>query len=215
MVNVKIYVEGGGDSKGQHARCREGFSKLIEKAGFRGRMPRIIAGGGRESTYDKFKTATAAGAQAGYPILLVDSEDPVQDEDTVPDSAVAWVHLKSRDNWDCPASVKNDQAQLMVTCMETWIMADREALRTVFGASLRTNALLPQNDLEARSRQDVHNALENATRDCGREKAYRKGARSFHVLTQLNPETLNQHLPYFRRFITTLDGYLEQDKRPR
>ncbi len=174
-MNVKIYVEGDGDSKEQHGRCREGFSKLIEKAGFRGRMPRIIAGGGRESTYDRFKTATAAGAQAAYPILLVDSEDPVQDEDTVPDSAVAWVHLKSRDNWDCPASVKNDQAQLMVTCMETWIMADREALHTVFGASLRTNALLPQHDLEARSRQDVHNALENATRDCGREKPIVRG----------------------------------------
>jgi hypothetical protein len=129
-VNVKIYVEGGGDSKEQHARCREGFSKLIEKAGFRGRMPRIIAGGGRESTYDRFKTATAAGAQAAYPMLLVDSEDPVPEEETVPDSALAWVHLKSRDNWDRPAGVKNDQAQLMVTCMETWIMVDREALRT-------------------------------------------------------------------------------------
>jgi hypothetical protein len=208
VVKAKIYVEGGGDSKEQHARCREGFSKLIEKAGFRGRMPRIIAGGGRESTYDRFKTATAAGAQAAYPMLLVDSEDPVPEEETVPDSAVAWGHLKSRDNWDRPTSVKNDQAQLMVTCMETWIMADRAALHTIFGASLRTNALLPQNGLEARPRQDVHNALENATRDCGREKAYRKGARSFQVLAQLNPETLNQHLPYFRRFIITLDRYL-------
>jgi hypothetical protein len=208
VVKVKIYVEGGGDSKEQHARCREGFSKLIEKAGFRGRMPRIIAGGGRESTYDRFKTATAASAQAAYPMLLVDSEDPVPEEETVPDSAVAWGHLKSRDNWDRPTSVKNDQAQLMVTCMETWIMADQEALRTVFGASLRTNALLPQNDLEARTRQDVHNALENATRDCGREKAYRKGSRSFQVLAQLTPETLKQHLPYFQRFITTLDRYL-------
>jgi len=86
-VSVKIYVEGGGDSKEQHVRCREGFRKLIEKAGFRGRMLAIIAGGGRESAYDSFKTAVATGAQAPYPMLLVDSEDPVQDEDTVPDSA--------------------------------------------------------------------------------------------------------------------------------
>jgi hypothetical protein len=208
VVNVKIYVEGGGDSKEQHARCREGFSKLIEKAGFRGRMPRIIAGGGRESAYDRFKTAAAVSAQTAYPMLLVDSEDPVPDEDRGPDSAAAWVHLKSRDNWDCPTGMKNDQAQLMVTCMETWIMADRKALHTVFGASLQTNALLPQYDLEARSRQDVHQALEHATRDCGRGKAYRKGSRSFQVLAQLDPETLNQHLLHFRRFITTLDRYL-------
>ena len=208
MVNVKIYVEGGGDSKEQHVRCREGFRKLIEKAGFKGRMPAIVAGGGRGSTYDSFKTATAAGDQAAYPLLLVDSEDPLEDEDRASDSAVAWAHLKSRDNWDRPAGVKNDQAQLMVTCMETWIMADREALHTVFGASLRTNALLPQDNLEARTRQDVHNALENATRDCGREKAYRKGSRSFQVLAQLNPETLNRHLSHFQRFITTLNRYL-------
>jgi hypothetical protein len=207
-VNVRICVEGGGDSKEQHTRCREGFSKLIEKAGFKGRMPRIIAGRGRESTYDKFKTAVAAGAQAAYPMLLVDSEDPVPEEETVPDSAVAWGHLKSRDNWDCPAGVKNDQVQLMATCMETWIMADRGALYTVFGASLRTSALLPQHDLEARTRQDVHSALEHATQDCSRERAYRKGVRSFQVLAQLDPETLNQHLPHFRRFITTLDRYL-------
>lgn len=207
-MNVKIYVEGGGDSKEQHARCREGFRKLIEKASFRGRMPAIIAGGGREGTYDSFKTAVAADVQDTYPMLLVDSEDPLPDEDTAPDSTAAWTHLKSRDHWDRPAGVKNDQAQLMVTCMETWIMADREALHTVFGASLRMNALLPQNDLEARTRQDVHNALENATRDCGREKAYRKGSRSFQVLAQLNPETLSQYLPHFRRFITTLDHYL-------
>lgn len=207
-MSVKIYVEGGGDSKEQHVRCREGFRKLIEKAGFRGRMPAIIAGGGRQSTYDSFKIAAAASAEASYPMLLVDSEDPVQDEDTVPDSAAVWIHLKSRDNWDRPAGAKNDQAQLMVTCMETWIIADREALHTIFGASLRTNALLPQNDLEARTRQDVHNALEHATQDCGRDRAYRKEARSFQVLAQLNPETLNQHLPYFRRFITTLGRYL-------
>jgi hypothetical protein len=208
VVSVKIYVEGGGDSKEQHVRCREGFRKLIDKAGFKGRMPAIVAGGGRGSTYDSFKTAVAAGAQDSYPMLLVDSEDPVQDEDTAPDSAAAWVHLKSRDHWDRPAGVKNDQAQLMVTCMETWIIADREALRTVFGASLHMNALLPQNDLEGRSRQDVYSALENATRDCGKEKVYRKGTRSFQMLAQLNPETLNQYLPHFRRFITTLNRYL-------
>jgi hypothetical protein len=208
VVNVKIYVEGGGDSKEQHVRCREGFRKLIDKAGFRGRMPAIVAGGGRGSTYDSFKTAAATSDQATYPMLLVDSEDSLQDEDTAPDTAAAWAHLKSRDHWDCPAGVQNDQAQLMVTCMETWIMADREALRTVFGVSLRTNALLPQNDLETRTRQDVHNALEQATRDCGRDKAYRKGSRSFQVLAQLNPETLSQYLPYFRRFITTLEHHL-------
>lgn len=173
MVNVTLYVEGGGDSKEQHVRCREGFRKLIEQAGLRGRLPRIVAGGGRLSTYDKFKTTATASVSIAYPILLVDSEDPVQVQDTAPDSSVPWAHLKSRDGLDRPNGAQNDQAQLMVTCMETWVMADREALHAFFGADLHTNALLPQHDLEARTRQDVLQALEHATRNCGRDRRYR------------------------------------------
>lgn len=120
-MNVKIYIEGGGDSKSQHVQCREGFRKLFENAGFAGRMPWTVAGGGRGSTFDAFKTAAAIGSPDTVPMLLVDSEDPV----TAP---TAWGHLQARDGWECPANITDDQAQLMVTCMETWIMADRAAM---------------------------------------------------------------------------------------
>ena len=75
-MKVSVFVEGGGDSKELHVRCREGFSKLIGKAGFRGRMPRIVACGGRQHAFDMFLTAIDKG-QYSHPILLVDSEDPV------------------------------------------------------------------------------------------------------------------------------------------
>ena len=35
MVSIKIYVEGGGDRKDLKTRCRQGFSKFFEKAGFK------------------------------------------------------------------------------------------------------------------------------------------------------------------------------------
>ncbi len=38
-----IYLEGGGESKELHSRCREGFRKLLEKNGFKGNMPRLVA----------------------------------------------------------------------------------------------------------------------------------------------------------------------------
>lgn len=203
---VKLYVEGGGDSKELHARCREGFSKLIEKAGFQGRMPRIVACGGREATYDAFKTALTT--HTDYPLLLVDSEDPVQDADTTPDSSTAWGHLTARDGWKRPDAARNDQAQLMVTCMETWLMADRPALQTTFGAELQMSALFPEKDLEQRSRQDIQARLERATRNCGKHKAYQKGRRSFQALALLNPATLKKYLPHFERFIRTLSLHL-------
>lgn len=211
MVRVSIYVEGGGDSKELHTRCREGFRKLIAKAGFANRMPAIIACGGRDRAFDMFKTAVCADAPNQYPMLLVDSEDPVDpqvDPSKSPD--VAWYHLELRDNWNRPHGAKDDQAQLMATCMETWIISDRVALRKVFGACLQKSALLPIENLEQKSRHDVQQALENATRRCERDKAYRKGKRSFQVLAALTPDTLRSYLYFFKRFIESLETLLSK-----
>lgn len=207
-MNVKLYIEGGGDAKIDDVRCREGFRKLLEKAGFQGRMPRTVASGGRSAAYGAFETAMAVRGDDDYPLLLVDSEDPVSTTEISPDSPAVWEHLAARDRWERPQGANNDQAQLMVTCMETWIMADREALAAVFGHGLRKSALLPENGLESRNRDEVQQALENATKDCGRQKAYRKGRRSFQVLAQLSPATLGRLLPHFERFVRTLDRHL-------
>jgi hypothetical protein len=205
---MTIFVEGGGDSKEQIVRCREGFRKLIEKAGFtRPKSPAITACGGRGRAYDKFKTF-AAVSYSGYAILLVDSEDPVNGAEETTDSDAAWKHLRTRDGWERPAGAENDQAQLMVTCMETWLMADQKAFKAFFGQRLHPNALLPLHNLEARTRHEVQEALQHATRDCGKDRTYAKGEKSFKVLAELDPATLKYHLLHFRRFIATLDLHL-------
>ncbi len=206
-MKVRIYVEGGGDSKELHARCREGFSKLIEKAGFRGRMPGITACGGRQNTFEMFRTAV--GTKHGFhPMLLVDSEDPLAIKNQS-SPAGAWNHLQSRDGWVRPDGTNDDQAQMMVACMESWIMSDRKALRRVFGARLQTTALLPVDGIEQRAGVDVQQALEKATRNCGPDKAYRKGRRSFQVLAEINPGAL-MSLRHFKRFIEALGNRLPE-----
>jgi hypothetical protein len=200
VINVKLYIEGGGDSKEQHSRCREGFRKLLERSGFSGRMPRIIAGGGRNATFRSFAIAIRSG-ECKYPILLVDSEDVLSNSNTR-----AWEHLAERDNWERPQRVEDDQAQLMVTCMETWIIADRTALRTYFGAFIRESSLCSIIDLETRHRHEIQEALADATNNC--KKIYRKGERSFEIVAQLNPEILKHHLPHFKSFVDALDRHL-------
>jgi len=197
-VKVMLYLEGGGNSKDQQARCREGFRKLLEKSGFSGRMPRLVAGGGRDATYKQFKAALRDPEKTA--LLLVDSEEPV--------TQAPWAHLQARDGWERPAAVVDDQVQFMVACMETWVMADHAALRAFFGKELNGNALLPPNDLEQRPCHEVQDALAQATRTCQRDRQYQKGKRSFQVLATLNPAMLRQHLSYFQRLVETLDRYL-------
>ncbi|MGH9852774.1 MAG: DUF4276 family protein, partial [Blastocatellia bacterium] len=159
---MKIYAEGGG-GKEQDIRCRSGFRKLINKAGFAKRSPAIVPCGSREDTYNRFKVAVA-GRNDDYMILLVDSEEPVKNPNEDPGSDAAWKHLKICDRWECPAGVVNDQAQLMTTCMETWIMADHQAIIDFFGQHLQTSALLPPQNLEVRTRHEVQDSLHHATR---------------------------------------------------
>lgn len=197
-MTAHLYIEGsrtGKDSKEEQIRCREGFRKLIEKAGLSGRMPRLSACGGRAAAFDDFKIAHAKRRSGDYVAMLVDSEDPPADVEQT------WDHLKTRDAWDKPAGAVDEQVLLMTTCMETWIVADREALRAHYGHKLQENALPPLDQLENRNRHDVHDQLIRATRECS--NAYAKGKRSFAVLGVLNPHTL-EFLPSFARMVRLL-----------
>lgn len=130
--------------------------------------------------------------------MLVDSEEPVADIERT------WEHLAG---WPKPEGAEDDQVFFMTTCMETWIVADREALSTHYPAKLRANALPSLQNLEQRSRQEVQKALTHATRDCS--NAYAKGERSFRVLGELNPETLTALLPSFARMRRILNEKLK------
>lgn len=190
-MNARLYIEGGGDSKADRSRCREGFSKLLGNAGLAGSMPRLIACGGRDAAFDDFKTAHASQTGGGYVAMLVDSEDPVSDLEK------PWDHLKRRDQWDKPAGAADEQALLMTTCMASWISADHGTLRQHYAPNLQESALLPTAKLESRSRTDMHDHLVRASRNCS--NAFAKGKRSFEILGKLDPAILRQHLPSFAR----------------
>ena len=89
-MNVKIYVEGGGDhNKALQTHCCRGFSEFFRKAGLEGRMPRVVACGGRRRAYDRFRTSHENAGKDDLPIPLVDSEAPVTEADP-------WEHVRLR-----------------------------------------------------------------------------------------------------------------------
>lgn len=189
-MNAVIYLEGGGDSKELHARCREGFRKLLERCSFKGRMPRLVACGGRETVFADFNSALA-GKHVGYVAMWLDSEHPLTDLNAT------WTHLLQHDGWSRPEEASDEQVLFMTTCMETWLVADHAALREHFGNELQESALPPLQELEQRSPHDVQNRLGHATRNCS--NPYTKGKRSFELLGKVEPNTLKKHLPSFAR----------------
>ena len=195
-MSTRVYLEGGGDSKELHIRCREGFRKLLEKCGFTGRLPSLSACGGRSATFDAFQMSHATTSDSDYAAMLIDSEEPLEDLEKT------WRHLKRYDRWNRPAGATDEQVLFMTTCMETWIVTDQRTLAEHYGGKLQKSALPALSDLENRSRREIQEKLTRATRNCA--NAYAKGRRSFEVLGKLSPAELERLLPSFRRVVRIL-----------
>jgi len=196
MVNACIYLEGGAkgrDSKFLTIACQQAFHKLLEKMGFTGRKPKLVACGGRGAVFERFCTAHKART-CDYVAMWIDSEEPMAN------IGDAWKHLANVTTvpkWEQPGDATGDQVLFMTTCMETWIVADHETLGEHYGNELQNSALPSLSHLEHRSRDDVQDKLSWATRNC--RNAYAKGQRSYLILGKLDPEALKQHLPSFGR----------------
>ena len=196
-MSVKLIVEGGGDrkSKSLNRECRRAFAEFLGKSGLAGRLPNIEAAGGREHAYDAFRTAHARDSRTA--VLLVDAEAPLTASDT-------WTHLQTRDGWTRPAGATNDQCHLMVQVMESWFLADREALANFYQQQFRPKAL-PGNPrrVEQIPKKDVQDGLDRATRATAKGR-YHKGRHSFEILASLDPAKVTAASPYARRFVQTL-----------
>ena len=87
----------------------------------------------------------------------------------------------------------DDQVLFMTTCMETWIVADRDGSKRHYGSKLLVSALPPLTGVEGVSRHTVQDKLAQATRKC--PNAYAKGKRSFEILGKLAPAALASTCP--------------------
>lgn len=199
-MSATIYLEGGGDTNELRSRCREGFRKLLENCGFDGRMPQLVACGGRNRAYERFAIEQANKRNTDYVAMLIDSEVPLDELHAV------WEHLKKHDGWEQPDGADDSQVLLMTTCMETWITADRKAIAKHYGKCLRDSVLPSTDDLELRSCHSIQQKLVDATSNCSAK--YAKGKRSFEILAKLSPDELEKHLPSFSRARSILDERL-------
>ena len=118
---------------------------------------KLVPCGGRRSAHDAFQNARDRAEDGETIVLLVDSEEAVAAESPIE-------HLRTRqdDGWDL-AGATDDQVHLMVQTMETWIIADPDALAAYYGQGFQANALPSRPDLEEEDKAAVARALECAT----------------------------------------------------
>ena len=204
MVATTLYVEGGGDTKALHYECRKGFRMFLENAGAKGNLPRIVACGSREDAYYSFCDAIKNGEKA---VLLVDSETPVntQHQTGNPETWLPWEHLKQRDKWEKPKGAADTDCHLMVHCMESWFLADRDTLKVFFGQGFKPNVLPSEsNPLENIAKATVYKTLKTATNKCKTKTPYDKGTHSFKLLERLDPDKVTRAAPWAKRFVSHL-----------
>lgn len=209
--DIFVYAEGGGGGKENAAlqgEFREALSAFFSKTALgTSRRPRVVACGGRERAYDRFCTALREGKNA---LLLVDSEAPIDPahqpkgfENAQPEDWKPWEHLAAQAGWTAPEGANKEDCHLMVEVMESWFLADADAVSEFFGKGFKTKAL-PEKPVETISKAEVYNVLETATKECPKKGCYGKGAHSFELLCRIDPTKVQAAAPWAKRFIDEL-----------
>ncbi len=192
-MRVRVYVEGGGDAGSTKAACREGFRRLFEKLNLDA-MPKLVASGGRTKAFDNFSDALRSHLGEMI-LLLVDSE-------TVVKTAV-WAHLNARDGWNRPAKASEEQAHLMVRCMEAWLLADKEALQAFYARGFAVNALPGARDVESIPKGVVMSSLRRASKR-SQKGEYHKTRHAYALLQLVDPAKVRSASRHAARFFDVL-----------
>jgi len=199
-VSVRIYVEGGGDNKDTLKRCKEGFASYCQKLAPQNRRPSIVACGGRQQTFDRFRTAVLASTEGEICALLVDSEGPVKGDSSIE-------HLHARDKWEFPAQ-DGHKAFLMVQAMEAWFLADRDTLGRFYGDGFLANSLPGSStNIEAIPKNDLEPKLKHASKPTKTKGEYHKTKHGFALLALIDPakvEAASSHAASFHQFLRGL-----------
>ena len=203
VTEIRVYIEGGGDSKDTKAFLRQGFNAflkdLISAARSRRIRWNIVMCGGRDAAFDAFRTALQQHSDA-FNVLLVDSEVPVV---TTP-----WHHLQERDGWG-DDRVSDDHCQLMTQTMEAWFIADVEALSTFYGPEFRRGCIPRNPDVEQIAKADLEASLRSASRDTLKGE-YHKIRHASGLLKIIDASTVRRASRHCDRLFTILAAKMEQ-----
>lgn len=204
VEEIRIYIEGGGDSNNTKASIRKGFSQffsdLVQQARSKNIKWNIVICGSRNNAFRDFKNALKSHSSA-FNILLVDAEAPVDNPNT------PWEHLRIRDNWT-PPDINEANCHLMVQTMEAWIIADIDALQRFYGNKFDEKAIPITKNVETIDKSTLSARLKKATRNTSKGE-YQKIKHAAKLLEMLNVDKVRQASSYCDRLFTILEEQIK------
>lgn len=199
VKEIRIYVEGGGDSNNTKRQIREGFNSFLKDLKQVARDKKIkwdiIACGSRDTAFRDFMNALEDHPHA-FNLLLVDSEG------SVPPSSSPRQYLKDTKNWNLDR-LDGDQCHLMVQMMEAWFISDIVALRKIYKQELKEN-LIPKSPVEEVN--DPKSILKRAT-----SGKYQEIQHVRELLKTINVKTVRAASPHCDRLFKALIKKMEEE----
>lgn len=193
VKEIRVYIEG--DSV-----LRKGFNNFLKSEIDRARQRRLIfkliAGGSKAETIKDFMTAARTHKDA-INIVLIDSDKPDNG------NLIAGVKRSASWNAEVGAEIQDAQIHFMIQIMESWFLADRDALKRYYGQGFHEGQLPGNPNVERISKSDVVNGLANATRGT-RKKKYHKTRHAPDLLYGLDVDKVRSNAPSCKRLFASL-----------
>ena len=190
-------MEGGGKGNSAKASLRQGMDMFLYpiKEAIRSKSWRwkLVPNGSRNEAFSSFKQAVLNDVTTII-ILIVDAEDPVKTS--------ACEHLKLRDGWDF-GFTKDDNVHLMIQTMETWLVADTEALSNYYGQNFKQSVLPSANTLETIPKAEISQGLKRATK-ATQKGEYHKIRHASELLKRIDSSKVRQRCPSCDRLFNTV-----------
>jgi hypothetical protein len=202
VKEIRIYVEGGGDQKDRRAKLREGFGIFLKELRQECQRRRIgwklILCGADQGACEQFRDALDQHSEA-LCLLLVDADQPVQG------TARAHIETLHRRAFDAAG---DRQFHLMAQVMESWFLADPDALAAHFGRDFHRNALPKHADVEAVPKEQVLGALERAAKDT-KKGGYDKIQDGAALLQKISPEKTRKQARHCDQLFKDIRQHIE------
>jgi Domain of unknown function (DUF4276) len=157
---------------------------------------RIVPWGSRREAYEKFKDALEDEPERDH-LLLVDSEAPLRDDQP------HWLHVRNRegDGWKKPKEATESQLHFMAQCVESWLVADMENLKSYYGSKLGSLPLT--QNVEEIPKAELMSKLNQATRQTARGEYHK--TRHFPALFKTTARAkVQQRAPHCRQLFEHL-----------